>query len=478
MPTNLEQELAEQRSRWKLLPHMRQLKWHDLLLRGEFTDPAEIHRVQEKAVGRMLDFAGSNVPFYGPVLGELKRRMPDARPLELLAHLPPLTKEQAQENLTSLRARELPPGERKVGVTRTSGTTGQPIEIDQSSAAWSRFAWLKQREWRWFRLDPSAKLAAIRPMTELPKTPRGTHVKRGEVLRGVWPYVGKIFHTGPFVGFSNLNAAEEQVGFLLAEKPAYLIMQSAGLEHVAFAGGGRIALRGSVAISQTLTPAMRSTVETAFGAPVHQNYGLNEIGLVATRCPEGGRYHMHVEHCVVEIVDEEGQPSRPGERGRLLVTSLTNSAMPLLRYDADDLAVAVEGPCPCGRTLPSFGEVVGRYRRIASLPPGTWRRWGAILLALHTMPPELKTALRRYQARQFRDGHWELRIEVMEDRAEAIGAWVRPRFAGAVEDEEAPALAVVAIDRFEGDLLGKFQNFLSDFIPAPDTADTPPGETP
>ncbi|MBW1879894.1 MAG: phenylacetate--CoA ligase family protein [Deltaproteobacteria bacterium] len=478
MPTTPEQELAEQRARWRLLPHMRHLQWHDRLLKDEFLDPAEIRGHQEKALGLLLDFAASNVPFYGTVLGEVRRRLPNARPLEVLANLPPLTRNQAQENAASLRPLRMPPGQRRVDVTRTSGTTGQPIEIDQSAASLSRFAWLKQREFRWFRMDPSAKLAAIRPMTELPRTSRGTHMEPGEVLRGEWLYVGKYFHTGPFVGFSNLNAVEEQVGFLRAENPAYLLMQSAGLEHVAFAGGGRIALRGSVAISQTLTPAMRATIETAFGAPVHQNYGLNEIGLVASRCPEGGRYHVHAEHCVVEIVDDEGQPCRPGDRGRLLVTALANAAMPLLRYDADDLAVAVEGPCPCGRTLPSFGEVIGRYRRIAALPRGTWRRWGAIQLALHTMPPNLAATLRRYQVRQFRDEHWALKIDATGDHAEAIGAWVRPRFAEAVEGDEAPPLTVVATDRFEGDLLGKFQSFLSDFMPAPDTADTPQGAPP
>ena len=45
--------------------------------------------------------------------------------------------------------------------------------------------------------------------------------------------------------------------------------------------------------------------------------------------------------------------------------------MPLIRYDTGDLAQAVEGPCPCGRTLPSFGEIAGRYRRFAGLPDHT-----------------------------------------------------------------------------------------------------------
>jgi len=477
-PTTPERELAEQRARWRLLPKVRHLRWHDRLLKDEFVDPAEIRTHQEATLGLILDFAAAQVPFYGEALETLKRRMPAARPFEVLARLPPLTREQARAHADALRARQLPPGQRRVGVTRTSGPTGEPIEIAHSLASLSQFTWLKQREWRWFRMDPNLTLAAIRPLTELPRTARGTWVERGEVHRGTWPYVGEIFHTGPFVGFSNLNPVEEQVAFLVAERPDYLLMQSAGLEHVAFASGGQIALRASVAVSQTLTPAMRKTIEDGFGAPVHQNYGLNEIGLVASRCPEGGRYHVHAEHCLVEIVDDDGHPCAPGEHGRLLVTTLTNAAMPLLRYDADDLATAAEGPCPCGRTLPSFAEIVGRYRRIATLPPGTWRRWGAIQIALHTLPPEQRGVLRRYQVRQFHDHHWELRLDAAAEHVAAIGASVRQRFAEAVEGEEAPPLTVVATARFEGDVLGKFQNFLSDFMPAPDTANPPEEEGP
>jgi len=59
MPTTPEQELAEQRARWRLLPHMRHLQWHDRLLKGEFVDPAEMRLFQERALGRMLDFAAT-----------------------------------------------------------------------------------------------------------------------------------------------------------------------------------------------------------------------------------------------------------------------------------------------------------------------------------------------------------------------------------------------------------------------------------
>jgi len=46
--------------------------------------------------------------------------------------------------------------------------------------------------------------------------------------------------------------------------------------------------------------------------------------------------------------------------GRVLATTLENRLMPLVRYDIGDYAVALEGGCPCGRTLPLLDHVVGR----------------------------------------------------------------------------------------------------------------------
>ncbi len=54
---------------------------------------------------------------------------------------------------------------------------------------------------------------------------------------------------------------------------------------------------------------MRTHIERSFGVPAHQNYGLNEVGLVAARC-EAGRYHVHAENCHVEIIGEDGRPAR------------------------------------------------------------------------------------------------------------------------------------------------------------------------
>jgi phenylacetate-CoA ligase len=63
---------------------------------------------------------------------------------------------------------------------------------------------------------------------------------------------------------------------------------------------------------------------------------------------------------LLEIVDECGRSAAPGTMGRVLVTTLQNHLMPLIRYEIGDYAIVVEGSCRCGRTLPLIGQILGR----------------------------------------------------------------------------------------------------------------------
>jgi phenylacetate-CoA ligase len=209
------------------------------------------------------------------------------------------------------------------------------------------FSILAQRGHRWFRFDPMGALAFIRLADQLPtKRGQGANPHAATLRLNRWRYAGMYFETGPWLGFNVTNPVEEQIDWLARERPRNLATYSESLEHLCMATGGVTpadSIEATLAISEQLTPSMRQHVERTFAAPVSQFYGLNEIGLVAVRCT-AGRYHVHTEHCFVEVVDDNGQPAAPGSRGRIAVTALNNLAMPLLRYDTDDMAEAVDGP--------------------------------------------------------------------------------------------------------------------------------------
>jgi len=82
---------------------------------------------------------------------------------------------------------------------------------------------------------------------------------------------------------------------------------------------------------------------------------------LASECGAHRGYHVHAEVVIVEVVGPDNRPCAPGERGRVLVTDLSNHAFPFIRYEIGDMAVRAEdAPCPCGVTLPRLQAVEGR----------------------------------------------------------------------------------------------------------------------
>ena len=81
-----------------------------------------------------------------------------------------------------------------------------------------------------------------------------------------------------------------------------------------------------------------------------------------------------------------------------MVTPLHNFAMPLVRYDTGDYAVAA-APCACGRGLPALERILGRHRNRLRLPDGS-SRW----LQLSNMRwMDIAPAVERFQVRQGHD---------------------------------------------------------------------------
>ena len=133
-----------------------------------------------------------------------------------------------------------------------------------------------------------------------------------------------------------------------------------------------VPLRAVVTIAETLSPDRRRVIEEYFRAPIINRYGLREFGAWSgqTCSLSGEQFHVNTELVVAEILHQDGSPARPGETGRVVMTDLFNYAMPLIRYDTGDLAVAGSAGCACGRGFPLFGPIQGRSQECLSTPSG------------------------------------------------------------------------------------------------------------
>lgn len=472
--TSLEEERREQ-ARWRLLPQVPRFGIFDRLVENEFLAPELLERQQLADLQRLLAFAVASVPYYRDLLAGLKLSPGDFKSLADLRKLPLIDKRTILENERELQATRLPEGEQVFGVFASSGTTGRPTRVTHTNNSNFMFSVMGQRHVRWSRWNPMDKVAEIRLPHQLPRKADGGEFGPGETchLPG-WRYLGRIFETGLYAGLNVYTPMEDWITWIYQEDPAHLTAASEILEQIAFACQDRdppAGLRSTRAISEQLTEPMRKRITDTFHVPVHQNYGLNEVGIVAALCP-AGRYHVNTEHCIVEILDDDLQPCKPGAAGRLVVTALKNPAMPLLRYDTDDMARAIDGPCPCGRTLPAFDNIVGRYSRIAFLPQGTLIPVEALRDELTVMPQELVRNLRQFQVHQYRDGRFEMRLCTVGALPEALTDRLHKAWRESLGGNDW-TLELIEVAEIERPPSGKYQDFTSDFVPGFDSNAAP-----
>ena len=138
--------------------------------------------------------------------------------------------------------------------------------------------------------------------------------------------------------------------------------------------------------SEVLGSKLRARIKSMFNADVCDVYGCTEFKEVAWQCPEGS-YHINFDSAWVETVDigDDGF-------GMVLLTTLVNRAMPLIRYRVGDRGKLGAGECSCGRAGPWLEAVSGREVDLLVLADG--RRLSPYLL---TSIVELDPAMRRYQ---------------------------------------------------------------------------------
>jgi phenylacetate-CoA ligase len=116
-------------------------------------------------------------------------------------------------------------------------------------------------------------------------------------------------------------------------------------------------LRGCSVGSELSTQAERDGWAQVLGVPVRDEYSTEELGRIASQCPDG-RYHLHEDVVHTEILDEEGRPTTGV--GEVVGTELHNRTMPFVRYRQGDLGRIVDEACTCGRHTRLLVDLVGR----------------------------------------------------------------------------------------------------------------------
>ncbi len=101
-----------------------------------------------------------------------------------------------------------------------------------------------------------------------------------------------------------------------------------------------------------------------FKAPIMSTYASTETCASFAEGPQCQGGHLNPQLALVEILDDHGATLPAGQAGQVVVTPLGVEGMPLVRFATGDIAALYGEPCPCGRTTPRLGPILGRKHQL------------------------------------------------------------------------------------------------------------------
>lgn len=135
-----------------------------------------------------------------------------------------------------------------------------------------------------------------------------------------------------------------------------------------------------------LPNALARQLTRQLNCPVLSTYALTETCATFAESPACQGGHLNPALATLEILDPTTHTPLPDNTpGEVTITPLGVQGLPLLRFQTGDIAALHTSPCPCGRTTPRLGPILGRRQHLLKFK-GTSLYPSAILEALRTLP--------------------------------------------------------------------------------------------
>ena len=301
------------------------------LNRSQWFSEEELMDLQLEGLKQLVDHANKNTVYY--------KDLPNIRSLEDLKKIPILTKKIIRGNFDNLRAKNIPGFK-----VETSGTVSKSTTIKDKRL---KFDFSGQRFLSWYG-KPLKKICRLWGSIDVGSKP----YQKGRYLK---------------LPVETLNTHEDAIEYLhLIEqfKPDFIEAYANPLRFLANYALEE-GIQPEVGVIQTacepLFPKARKEIEKAFQCEVFNFYGSRELGSMAQDCEVHGDLHINAERYIVEEVE-----------GRLLFTDLLNYAMPLIRYENQDMGKLSNQRCACGRGLPTMKSIIGRTMGYLFTKKDTW----------------------------------------------------------------------------------------------------------
>lgn len=310
----------------------------------------ELQALQLQRMKWSLHHAYDKVPHYRKAFDEKGVHPDDLKRLSDISLFPFTTKQNLRDNYPF--GMFAVPREHIARIHASSGTTGKPTVVGYTSADIDKWAGLVAR---------SMWAAGARP---------------GDIVHVAYGYGLFTGGLGAHYGAERLGCSvvpmsggqtEKQVQLIcdfgphvIMVTPSYFcnILEEMERQNI---NPRDTALRVGIFGAEPWTGQLREEIESRSGVDAVDIYGLSEVmgPGVAMECVESKDGPVVWEdHFYPEIVDPEtGDVLPDGEEGELVFTSLTNEAMPMIRYRTRDLTALL---APTSRSMRRIDKITGR----------------------------------------------------------------------------------------------------------------------
>jgi len=312
------------------------------------------------ALSRLLLHCQQATPYYTELLSKVSPSQIRRDPRAVVQQLPILTKELIRNNFGALQSRDN--SGRNCEINTSGGSTGEPVKLiqdDEYRDASTAIQWLSHHQLGCPVGAPHVRLWGSERDLE-----SGTKSRKAQLFN--W-----LTNTTWMNAFA--MSPERMRGFidvLNSSRPRLVVAYAQAIYELArFAEREQIPVapqRAVLTSAGTLYPFIREKIAQVFRCEVYNLYGSREVSDIAWELPGLKGLWAPPWANFIEIVDEEGAAVPAGTEGNIVLTCLTNYAMPLVRYWIGDRgALLPESESPDGIQMLSHvsGRTVDTFRR-------------------------------------------------------------------------------------------------------------------
>jgi phenylacetate-CoA ligase len=317
----------------------------------QFQSLDEINSLRDKKLRSVVNYAYANIPFYKERFDKSGVRPEEIKGIGDLNRLPVLSKREILENEKALVN---PNFQQKLYTRKTGGSTGMTLHFKREADALALNDAIMYRCYEWYGIDIGDRQVRFWGVPVTQKL-RWKEQRKDLILNRIRVSAFDISKTSCMKQYERIKKFKPAYfyGYTTAIYGFGLFMKDAGINL------NDLNLKAVICTAEKKYPHHDQLFEEVFKCPVVDEYGSGENGIIAFQCKKGNM-HMMSDHMCIEFLNEENEPVKTGELGKIVITDLSSYASPLIRYDIADMGRPSEKACSCGVQLPLMEIVEGR----------------------------------------------------------------------------------------------------------------------